>query len=127
MSVEVCYVTVKSTPEINARVFINGQDTGKKTPNVFTLVKGIYTFKVVDESGNFMFTEWWKDHFFLSKDPEVTVEVETDMTLEARFTSAPSPATSTVEILIAPILNLLFVILFISIIKESIASVRVRR
>jgi hypothetical protein len=126
MSVETCYVTIKSTPEINARVFINGLDTGKKTPYVFDLTKGVYTFKVVDESGNFMFVEWWKDDSFLSKNPEVSVNVETDIVLEARFTPVP-PTTTTVEIPIVPILNLLFIIMFMSVIMESVASVRVRR
>ena len=120
MATETYYVTVKSSPEINARVFINDADTGQKTPYVFELPKGVYTFKVVDETGNFNFLEWWKDNAFLDKIPEVTIEVNADMELEARF--IPKPATAATEAYLPSILNLVLMLLFISVIMEVIRS-----
>jgi len=124
VSAETYYVTVKSTPEINAKIFINGNDTGKTTPCTFTLVKGVYTFRVGDPSGKYNFVEWWKDDTFLSRDPEVTVEVEEDLTLDARFIPYTPKTTAGVEWsgLIQAVLLMLFVMVLLEVIK--IARIR---
>jgi len=124
MSVGTYYVTVESLPEINARIFINGEDTGKSTPYTFALPKGTYTFKVEDQTGKYLFSEWWKDNIFFASIPEVTIIVDADMLLEARFVVAPTPTPTTA--VATATLQLAFVLIFMVVLMEVVRSVRFR-
>jgi len=124
MVVETHNVTVVTLPEINARVYINSEDTGKDTPTTFELVEGSYRFKVDDLTGKYMFVEWWKNTEFLSKTPEIDVYVDSDFTLEARTTER-TVVKETIVPIISYLLAFIIVVAFLTCSKEVLKGVLV--
>ena len=120
MTVVTHILTVTSLPEINATVFINKRDTGKKTPCEFELPEGIYTIEVKDTTGKYLFSEWWLDYYFYSKDPEVKIHLTKDTLLEARFTTAITKAvTDWLTPLIAVMVALMMIVMIIEVVKTG--------
>jgi len=122
MVVESAKLKIECSPEVNAKVILNHEDTGKTTPAEFTLVKGEYIIELVPPQG-YAVAEWWVDGVPVSNRPLLNLVLDADKTVVAHIIiSQQQMVTQTSVSIVNLVLVIVSLLLIISLIKEMIGT-----
>lgn len=122
MTVESAKLTIICEPEVNAKVIINKQDTGKTTPVEFTLVKGEYDIELQPPAG-YVVVEWLADSIS-SKQPYLHLVLYQDTTVTARVATSQQAVVNQLSIsLINVIVAIVSLLMMVMLIRELVMSI----
>lgn len=120
MTVESARLTIKCEPEINAKVILNGEDTGRTTPVNFTLVKGEYTIELKMQPA-YVISEWLADGVSISKEQKLTLSLQRDTVLTARV--MVNQQTQILSTMMSLAIMVVILLIMGSVIKELVGAV----